>query len=225
MAGPRSGQGEPLEFPARERLDSWKEIATYLRRGARTVQRWEREQGLPVHRLAHGKQGQVFAYQSELDAWWKSHQSHLAEAEEAPTESREFPWRSVALVVLAVLVVAAGYLGWRRLRPSVKPAAAKGVVLAVLPFENLSRDPEQEYFSDGLTEEMITQLARLQPGRLAVIARTSVMPYKRAGKKADQIGRELGADHLLEGTVRREGNRVRITAQLVRVGDQAHVWA
>ena len=156
MTEPHRGRDEPIEFPSGERLDSWKEIAAYLRRGARTVQRWEREQGLPVHRLAHGKQGQVFAYKSDLDAWWKNRQSQLAEVEEAPAEPHEFPWRTVALLLLAVLVVAAVFVAWRLLRPSPKPPAGAGVVLAVLPFENLSRDPEQEYFSDGLTEEMLS---------------------------------------------------------------------
>ena len=72
-------------------------------------------------------------------------------------------------------------------------------MLAVLPFDNLSSDPEQEYFSDGLTEEMITRLAQLQPRRLGVIARTSVMQYKRTDKGVDQIGRELSVDYLIEG--------------------------
>jgi len=98
-------------------------------------------------------------------------------------------------------------------------------MLAVLPFENLSGDPEQEYFSNGLTEEMITHLGRLDPGRLGVIARTSAMQYKGAHKDARQIGNELHVDYLLEGSVRREGSRVRISAQLIQVSDQSHRWA
>ncbi len=99
------------------------------------------------------------------------------------------------------------------------------MMLAVLPFQDLGGDPEQAYFSDGLTDEMITQLARLQPARLGVIARTSAMQYKNTEKKIDQIGRELGVGYILEGTVRREGDRVRITAQLIQVTTQAHLWA
>ncbi|MGA8223079.1 MAG: tetratricopeptide repeat protein [Candidatus Acidiferrales bacterium] len=99
------------------------------------------------------------------------------------------------------------------------------IMLAVLPFENLSGDSQQEYFSTGLTEEMITQLGDLEPNRLGVIARASVMQYKGAKKDARQVGRELGVDYILEGSVRREGDRVRITAQLIQVKDQTHLWA
>src|SRR5207237_8312569 len=98
-------------------------------------------------------------------------------------------------------------------------------VIAVLPFENLSGDAAQEFFSDGLTDEMITQLRRLMPERLAVIARTSAMIYKSARKSVQLIGRELGVSHIVEGTVRRAGDRVRASAKLVDVSSQAQVWA
>jgi TolB-like protein/Tfp pilus assembly protein PilF len=98
-------------------------------------------------------------------------------------------------------------------------------MLAVLPFENLTGDAGQEYFSDGLTEEMITQLGRLDPQRLGVIARTSVMPYKHGQQRMDRIARDLGVQYVLEGSVRRDSDRVRITAQLIRASDQTHLWA
>jgi TolB-like protein/Flp pilus assembly protein TadD len=99
------------------------------------------------------------------------------------------------------------------------------VMLAVLPFGNLSGDPTQEYFSDGMTEEMITQLSRLSPSRLGVIARTSTMKYKSTGKNIQQIGTELGVSYVLEGSVRRNASRVRVAAQLIQVSDQTHIWA
>ncbi len=99
------------------------------------------------------------------------------------------------------------------------------IMLAVLPFENLSRDPDQDYFSDGLTEEMISQLSRINPKKLGVIARTSAMHYKNTTKTIDAIGRELGVAYILEGSVRRAGERVRITAQLIQVSDQTHLRA
>jgi len=103
--------------------------------------------------------------------------------------------------------------------------AQRRTMLAVLPFENLSPDTEQEYFADGMTEEMIAQLGRLSPSQLGVIARTSAMQYKRTNKSVNQIGQELEVDFVMEGSVRKAGERVRITSQLIRVRDQSHLWA
>ena len=99
------------------------------------------------------------------------------------------------------------------------------ILLAVLPFENLSGSKKHDSFSDGLTEEMITQLGRLNPERLGVIARTSSMTYKSTDKTIERIGSELGVSYVLEGSARRSGNRVRIAAQLIQVSDQTHLWA
>jgi TolB-like protein/Tfp pilus assembly protein PilF len=99
------------------------------------------------------------------------------------------------------------------------------VTLAVLPFQNLTGDASEDYFSDGLTEEMITQLGNLDPQHLAVIARTSVMHYKGTQASLDQIGRELAVEYVIEGSVRRDGKNVRVTAQLIQTKDQTHVWA
>jgi TolB-like protein/Tfp pilus assembly protein PilF len=98
-------------------------------------------------------------------------------------------------------------------------------MLAVLPFENLTGDAGQDYFSDGLTEEMITQLGRIDPEHLGVIARTSVMHYKHSSEQLQQIARELGVQYVLEGSVRRDADKVRITAQLIQMKDQTHLWA
>jgi TolB-like protein/Tfp pilus assembly protein PilF len=98
-------------------------------------------------------------------------------------------------------------------------------MLAVLPFENFTGDAGQEYFSDGLTEEMISQLGDLNPGHLGVIARTSVMHYKHSQESIAQIGKDLGVQYVIEGSVRRDSERVRITAQLIQIKDQSHVWA
>src|SRR3974377_1535962 len=109
--------------------------------------------------------------------------------------------------------------------PEQKVEAGEKTLLAVLPFENLSGAKGQEYFSDGFTEEMITQLSQLNPQKLGVIARTSAMRYKGSRKSARLIGQELGVAYLLEGSVLRVGQRVRITAHLIRVSDQTHLWA
>jgi TolB-like protein/tetratricopeptide (TPR) repeat protein len=103
--------------------------------------------------------------------------------------------------------------------------ATECISVAVLPFENLTGDPNQEYLSDGLTEETIAALGNLAPERLTVIARTSVMRYKRTRKTAREIAGEIGVDYLLESTFRRDEQAVRITARLVRARDQAQVWS
>jgi eukaryotic-like serine/threonine-protein kinase len=97
-------------------------------------------------------------------------------------------------------------------------------MLAVLPFSNLSHDKEQDYFSDGLTEEMITELGCLNPKRLGVIARTTAMHLRDSGKSVEKIGSELGVQYILEGSVRRAGDRVRITVQLIQARDQTSLW-
>jgi TolB-like protein len=98
-------------------------------------------------------------------------------------------------------------------------------MLVVLPFENLTAGDRYDYFSDGLTEEMITELACLSPEHLGVIARTSAMQFKSTSKSVKQIGRDLGVSFVVEGSVRRAGERLRITVQLIRVSDESHLWA
>lgn len=125
---------------------------------------------------------------------------------------------------LALLVALAVYWSGRRNHPA-SPSPSARAMLAVLPFENLSGDTSEDYFADGLTEEMIAQLGQLQPARLGVIARTSAMRYKNTKETVAQIGHELGVNYLLEGSVRHSGERVRITAQLIQATDQTHMWA
>jgi TolB-like protein/Tfp pilus assembly protein PilF/predicted Ser/Thr protein kinase len=133
-----------------------------------------------------------------------------------------YVWAGLGL--LAILFgLNAGGLRDRFLGRSASPVRA--FKLAVLPFENLTGDPEQEYLSDGMTQEMISQLGSLHPGNLSVIARTSVMRYKKSDASIDQIGRELGVDYILEGSARREADRIRISAELIQVKDQTQLWA
>ncbi len=120
-------------------------------------------------------------------------------------------------------------LGYRFIAPVVMSGRSSSVgakkMLAVLPFENLGGDPEQEYFADGLTEEMISHLGQLDPRRLGVIARTSAIQYKNARKSIAEIAAELKVGYILEGSVRCEGNGARITAQLIETQDQTHLWS
>ena len=161
-----------------ERLESWKEIAAYLGREVRTVQRWASERGLPVHHLPGGPRPRVFSVKSELDAWLQA----------GRTPSRPEP-----------------------------------VSVAVLPFLNLTGGPDDQYFGDGLADDLINALVRI-PG-LRVIARTSSFVFTDRGRDVHDIGRRLGATWLIEGSVRHERKQVRISAQLVNARDGFHAWS
>jgi TolB-like protein/DNA-binding winged helix-turn-helix (wHTH) protein/Tfp pilus assembly protein PilF len=124
-----------------------------------------------------------------------------------------------------VLIVSAGAYLLRSRSPNRPQPPAGHVMLAVLPFENLTGDASQDYFSDGLTEEMIAQLGQLNPQRLGVIGRASVMHYRDSQKSLQEIAHDLGIQYVLEGSVRRDSEKVRITAQLIRVSDQKTVWS
>jgi TolB-like protein/DNA-binding winged helix-turn-helix (wHTH) protein/Tfp pilus assembly protein PilF len=148
-------------------------------------------------------------------------------AKTAGEGSRTSRWKTLlAATAVVVVLVAVGWLLLLRHRSSARSQPDAGrLMLAVLPFQNLTGDSGQDYFSDGLTEEMITQLGNLDPEHLGVIARTSVMHYKDNQKPLDEIGRELQVQYVLEGSVRRESDRVRITAQLIQMKDQTHLWS
>ncbi|MGA7294164.1 MAG: tetratricopeptide repeat protein [Terriglobales bacterium] len=266
MSVDQSSRGKMMpERVAGNRLDSWKAIAEYLSRDVRSVQRWERSLGLPVHRVSGEKGGVVFAFTGELERWLQSRPrngnsnsssnsnngpyplndppteaettpaSHDLTANLAPAK-RDRHWTKYAVAIAALLLIAAGssYVMRRPLRRwlfprehssrAAKPAPGR-VMLAVLPFVNLSGNSSQDYFADGLTEEMITDLGCLNPRALGVIARTSAMKYKNTNEDIAQIGRELGVSYILEGSVRREGDQVRVSAQLIQVSDQTHLWA
>ncbi len=199
------------------RLDSWKEIAAYLGRCVRTVQRWERQEGLPIRRLQHDKLGSVYASREEIDAWWGERRVRLEAGEADRGTAARHTALAAALALAAMAVLPASRVG----NPArIVPAGAR---LAVLPFANLTGDAGQEYLTDGFTDEMITRLGQLRGG-VAVIARTSVMRYKRTDASAREIGRVLKADYLLEGGMRRSEQRLRVTAQLVRVADETQLW-
>ena len=132
-------------------------------------------------------------------------------------------WRTAAIAAGVALTVALmGYLTWWRIDSG---RSSGRTMVAVLPFANIASEADDDYLSDGITEELILQVGRLSPDRLSVIARTSSMHYKGAARRIDEIGRELGVHYVLEGTVRRSAQRVRIGARLVRCADQTPLWA
>jgi TolB-like protein/tetratricopeptide (TPR) repeat protein len=245
-----------------KKLVSWKEIASHLGREVRTVQRWEKSEGLPVRRHEHLKKSTVYAYASELDEWFRKRQPAddpeadaafepepdvgeapagpengevvLAENIPAAVETPDGPpsggavqpprpkWKRLILAAAAAAVLClAGYGVYSWIYPkNLPPEKAR---LVVLPFKNLSGDPKQDYFSAGLTDEMITRLGSLDPQHLGVIAAES--SNRLSGKLLSEIGRALDVQYALEGSVRREGNHVRIDVQLIQVSDQTHLWA
>lgn len=230
-----TSEPQPLSnFPERsgERLDSWKEIAAYLRRDERTVRRWEAE-GLPVHRKVHKKQASVYAYTGEIDTWWNGGRQDMDETREPDSRKllnspgardRLATHRYRAILWLAVLLAAAisGIVVATVARLSSSPGSQIHS-LVVLPFENLSGDPAQDYLADGMSDELITDLAGFK--ELRVISRTSALAYRGTGKPLATIARELNVDGVLEGSLSLSGNRVRVRAQLIEAKTDQHRWA
>jgi TolB-like protein/tetratricopeptide (TPR) repeat protein len=203
-----------------DRLESWKEIASYLKREIRTVQRWEKSSGLPVHRLQIVKSGGVYAFKFELDAWCKEHQPDVEPAPEAGWRQRGGFWIAAAAIFAALVIAVFLFPRTRNVASSKQPVVGS---LAVLPFQNLTGDPSQEYFTDGMADALITELAQL-PG-LRVISRTSTIRYKGTTETVPQIAHELGVDGIVEGAVTRNSEQVRITVQLIQAPSDMHLWA
>jgi TolB-like protein/Flp pilus assembly protein TadD len=227
--------GVPPSIEASEkRLDSWKEIAAYLNRDVTTVQRWEKREGMPVHRHVHDKRGSVYALTSELDTWAQSRRVSLEEDQEpanvTPADAhagRQRSWitgtrRWLALVGVVVLGLLATVYAMSRGRTghAAQPAIQS---LAVLPLRNLSGDPTQEYLADGMTEALIGSLSTIHD--LRVISRTSVMRFKNTQLSVPEIAKTLHVDAIVEGSVIRDGSRIRIHAQLIRATTDEHFWS
>jgi adenylate cyclase len=133
-------------------------------------------------------------------------------------------WLSIPLVAVAALVLLAAVGGWAMLSGRLtKPAQAAHLSIVVLPFANLSGDPSQDYFADGVTENLTTQLSRIKGS--FVIARNTAFTFKGKSVDAKEIGKELGVRYVLEGSVQRDQNRVRVNAQLIDTDSGAHLWA
>lgn len=230
--------GSSLEVPTaekapEERLDSWKEIATYLGRDVTTVQRWEKREGMPVHRHLHEKRGSVYALTSELDAWRKTRKAAEGardeddegggEASEGAGEKRSGRlrwWLVVAGATVAGLVLVT-YFGFLRHRGNAVQWRIRSI--AVLPMRNLSGDASQDYLAEGMTEALIDRLSAIR--ELRVTSHTSVMRFKNPQQSVPEIAKMLGVDAIVEGSVIRDGNRIRVTAQLIRGATDEHFWS
>ena len=189
---------------------------------------------MPFKRVSLGEQTlkgfdeSVRVYQVELIAG----ESIPAPQNNAKTHSKSKSKKLILFLSAMVFLLVGGGLSWYQLSTPSDDATtiengseviADQPSIAVLPFANLSGDPQHEYFSDGISEDIITDLSRLS--NLAVIARNSTFTYKNTSAKAQDIGKDLGAKYLLEGSVRRIGNRIRITAKLIDASSGHHLWA
>ena len=229
----------PVAKPPEKRLDSWKEIAAYLNRDVTTVQRWEKREAMPVHRHVHDKRGSVYALTDELDGWIQRRRLPVDEPEEKPEAEmppptqvvpsdlstmaapKTRPWFALAIIICICLAAAGTWLVFRhRATATVEPRIRS---LAVLPLQNLSGDPAQEYLADGITEALIGRLASIHD--LRVISHTSVIRFKNPQISVPEIARTLGVDAVVEGSVIREGDRIRVTAQLIRGATDTHFWS
>lgn len=231
---------QPSERSPENRLDSWKEIAAYLGRDVTTVQRWEKREGMPVHRHLHDKRGSVYAVPAELDAWLGSRRLQSDSEEDADTRGPNSPgtslpaqaarapsagsplryWLALATVALIALLAVAYAMSRGRADRASSPKIRS---LAVLPLKNMSGDPGQDYLADGMTDALIGRLAGIRS--LRVISRTSVMRFKNPQVSVPQIAKQLNVDAIVEGSVIRDGDRVRVTAQLIRASTDAHFWS
>jgi len=208
-----------------DRLDSWKELAAYLGREVRTVQGWEKNEALPIHRHQHVRLGSVYAFKPELDAWRESRKGVVespAPLDQPASEAAKsrLPMRLLAAAGL-ILIAILGFVFWKFRSAGLAGSTPSSVV--VLPFLDLSPGKDQDFFSDGLTEEIIDALSRVP--NLRVVARTSAFAFKGKANDIRQIGQQLNVNTVLEGSVRKDGDQLRITAQLNRVSDGTHLWS
>jgi tetratricopeptide (TPR) repeat protein len=220
-----------------DRLDSWKEIAAYLKRDVRTVQRWEKTEKLPVRRHLHEKQGTVYAYRPEIDAWSQGRRfpedevtdngppSAVAEDDEpALPDSEQKPIGSGRQLlskrwkrsILVMAVAAAGALGIYLVHILWLPP--ESVVLAVLPFKNMGGS-DREALVDGFTTETKTRLEQVQPDKMGVLLLTK----KYADLSVEKVAAEFNAGYVLQGEAKIVGQKVSISARLTRAATRGSV--
>jgi TolB-like protein/Flp pilus assembly protein TadD len=227
----------PDAGPRPDRLDSWKEIAAYLRRGVSTVQRWEHEEGLPVRRHVHNKLATVYAFKAEVDGWWQSRGRDLESPQASstvsePTSAGRVPRRPPAnsrswlrwLAVVLPLACLAGFVAWSVQHRGAIGGSPPGLrSLAVLPLKNLTGDPGFDWVADSLTDVLGTTFSQL--GALTVVSSTSTARYKSTTRSAHEIADELGVDALIEGAVLQAGAHLRITVAVVDAATERRLWA
>jgi len=220
-----------------QRLSSWKEIAAFFKCDERTLRRWEKTRGLPIHRLPGEAGGKVFAYTEELSAWLAAptngnHQSRQAlletpepEAVDRGSATDKEPvsitpspvsrWKVIGLIVAAALTVAVVSVVVLYPHPDADS-------IAILPFANGSGDANTDYLSDGITESLIENLTHI--AQLKVRSRSSVFRYKGKDVDAQKAGNDLGVSALVSGRVTSQGDSIEVNAELIDVRDNTEIW-
>jgi TolB-like protein/Flp pilus assembly protein TadD len=218
------------------RLGSWKEIAAFFDSDESTVRRWEKDRGLPVHRVPGGAGAKVFGYTDELARWLKRSTDEAIEPNPVPVQpaigtvpARAEPetittpggwrkWRVPTAVLVALALVGTGLLLFA---PRGDHMAIRAI--AVLPLHNMTGDNRQDYLAQGMTDELITDLARISS--LRVVSHTSVQQYVDTSKSLPTIAAELDVDAIVEGSVMRTPNGIRVNVQLLDARHDRHIWA
>ncbi len=266
---PRNGRGAMVSLrndnPEHgQTLVSWKEIASFLNRAERTVKRWERERGLPVHRVPGGERGSVFAYPAELADWLRGKAQELEADDSAPSDrvagqagnpatqqsvvpveavpahapgghrwtlspARVVAWLApLALTGAFIFYLSGGHtdsrvtaVGDRELSNLKAPELAPDSV-AVLPFTNAGGDASSDYLSDGITESLIGNLARIP--QFKVRSRDSVFRLKGKDVEVQEAGGELGVSEVVSGRVTAQANNIEVSAELTDVRDNTEIW-
>ncbi|MBL8231943.1 MAG: hypothetical protein JNL98_25830 [Bryobacterales bacterium] len=194
-------------------LNSWKEIAAYLRTSVRTVQRWERSEGLPVRRHSHGNGGTVWANSEDLDQWLSGRSR--------PAEALPARRRAPALwLILAAILAAATLMFWLAV-----PSGGAITTLAVLPFATEGSDPNAEYLGEGLAESLTRGLSHMDGLRVKVLAQTAVARLGKPPGDVREAGRLLHVDAILSGRVAQRDDSLTVHVELVRVDDQTLLWS
>jgi TolB-like protein/Tfp pilus assembly protein PilF len=205
-------------------LNGWKAVAAYVGHTEKTCRKWERELGLPVHRLEDSPKARVFAYADELDRWRdeKLQPAKVPEEERFPEAARKPKLRLIAvssLIVLALVVLLVRQV--TRRNEATAPPGVKSV--AILPFTDLTPEKDYEYLCDGMAGVLINALGKI--GRLRVPAWTSASYFKGKDVSLQEMGRMLKVEAVLEGSLKVEGERMRVIPRLLNVADGHELWS
>ncbi len=210
-------------------LESWKEISDYLKKSERTCRRWEKEFGLPIHRMDGSPKARVFAYRHELDTWIQEMLHTVDNAEKKHISIKSLN-KALSFTLLFFALCLTGMILWMVFfngpdLPFLSISSGRSMAInsiAVLPLENLSGDPDQEYFTAGMHDALIIELSKISA--LKVVSRPTVLRYRNSEKSLAEIAKELSVDGLVAGSTLQDEGRVKITVQLIEAETEKNLW-